>query len=139
MPSAHIARFTRLALSGRPAAIRRMRSSPVPKLARSSPVSAPRPISVTRRPAAAAACARASSYCPTAPNAGGIQSQVMMRGEGLKLGRWGAAREAALLSVGYDTLCRSAELASMTVADVEPDAGVIIILRAKNDPFGDGR
>lgn len=48
-------------------------------------------------------------------------------------------RDAALLSVGYDTLCRSSELAWMRVEDVRLDQARIYIPRSKNDPFGDGR
>ena len=48
-------------------------------------------------------------------------------------------RDAALLSVGYDTLCRSSELSWMRVEDVHSEPRRIYIPRAKNDPFGDGR
>lgn len=48
-------------------------------------------------------------------------------------------RDAALLSVGYDTLCRSAELSWMRVEDVHLEEAKIYIPRSKSDPFGDGR
>ncbi len=48
-------------------------------------------------------------------------------------------RDAALISVGYDTLCRSAEIAWMQVEHVDLEAQTIYIPRAKNDPFSDGR
>lgn len=48
-------------------------------------------------------------------------------------------RDAALISVGYDTLCRSAELCWMRVQDVDFQARAAYVARAKNDPFGDGR
>lgn len=48
-------------------------------------------------------------------------------------------RDAALLSVGYDTLCRSSELSWMRREDVFLDKAKIYIPRSKNDPFGDGR
>lgn len=48
-------------------------------------------------------------------------------------------RDAALLSVGYDTLCRSSELSWMRAEDVHLEHSRIYIPRAKNDPFGDGR
>lgn len=48
-------------------------------------------------------------------------------------------RDAALLSVGYDTLCRSSELSWMRVEDVCLDLAKVYIPRSKNDPFGDGR
>ena len=48
-------------------------------------------------------------------------------------------RDAALLSVGYDTLCRSSELSWMRVEDVRLDEARIYIPRTKSDPFGDVR
>lgn len=48
-------------------------------------------------------------------------------------------RDAALLSVGYDTLCRSSELACMRVEDLQMPQARVYVARAKNDPFGDGR
>jgi integrase len=48
-------------------------------------------------------------------------------------------RDAALISVGYDTLCRSAELAWMRVEHVDLESHTVYIPRAKNDPFADGR
>ena len=48
-------------------------------------------------------------------------------------------RDAALLCVGYDTLCRSSELTWMCIEDVQHDLSRICIPRAKSDPFGDGR
>lgn len=48
-------------------------------------------------------------------------------------------RDAALLSVGYDTLCRSSELSWMRVEDVRLAETRIYIPRSKSDPFGDGR
>ena len=48
-------------------------------------------------------------------------------------------RDAALLSVGYDTLCRSSELSWMRVEDVHLNESRVYIPKSKNDPFGDGR
>ena len=48
-------------------------------------------------------------------------------------------RDAALLIVGYDTLCRSSELSWMRVEDVRLDEARVYIPRSKSDPFGDGR
>lgn len=48
-------------------------------------------------------------------------------------------RDAALLSIGYDTLCRSSELSWMRVKHVQLEKSCVYIPRAKNDPFGDGR
>jgi len=51
------------------------------------------------------------------------------------------ARDAALISTGYDTLCRSSELAVIQVEHVCFSARVasIFIPLSKSDPFGDGR
>ena len=48
-------------------------------------------------------------------------------------------RDAALFSVGYDTLCRSSELAAMHVEHLNKDLGSMFVPRSKSDPFGDGR
>jgi integrase len=51
-------------------------------------------------------------------------------------------RNRALIGVGYDTLCRRAELVSLRLEDLAPlenGAMSILVRRAKNDPFGDGR
>ena len=53
------------------------------------------------------------------------------------------ARDAALISVGYDTLCRSSELAAMSVEHIRfNEDGVpdfVLIPRSKSDIEGDGR
>ena len=52
------------------------------------------------------------------------------------------ARAAAIISVGYDTLCRSCELAAMQVDQMRsngPDNSSILIPRSKGDQAGDGR
>lgn len=48
-------------------------------------------------------------------------------------------RDAALISVGYDTLCRSSELSWMKVDHIDLASQTVYIPRSKNDPFGDGR
>lgn len=50
-------------------------------------------------------------------------------------------RDAALISIGYDTLCRSAELSAMRVEHLTLDgqAGSILIPRSKSDATGEGR
>ena len=51
-------------------------------------------------------------------------------------------RDAAMLSVGYDTLCRRSELVALRAEDIEPrpsGGANILVRRAKNDPDGMGR
>ena len=52
-------------------------------------------------------------------------------------------RDRAMIAIGYDTLCRRAELVGLRVEDLSVAASgrgaTILILRAKNDPFGSGR
>lgn len=51
-------------------------------------------------------------------------------------------RDRALISIGYDTLCRRSELIALRVEDLKrlPDGAMLaIVRRAKNDPFGNGR
>jgi integrase len=51
-------------------------------------------------------------------------------------------RDAALIALAYDTLCRASELVSFTVSDLERDesdgSGVIFIRRSKTDQEGEG-
>ncbi|MBY6016072.1 site-specific integrase [Qipengyuania gaetbuli] len=48
-------------------------------------------------------------------------------------------RDAALLSVGYDTLCRSSELVLLRVEHLSPCRSRLLVPRSKNDQFGEGR
>jgi site-specific recombinase XerD len=51
-------------------------------------------------------------------------------------------RNRAVIAVGYDTLCRRSELVGLRVEDLsklKAGAMSILVRRAKNDPFGDGR
>jgi integrase/recombinase XerD len=51
-------------------------------------------------------------------------------------------RDTALISVGYDTLCRSSELAMMEVHHVtfsDDNTATILVPRSKSDVAGDGR
>lgn len=51
-------------------------------------------------------------------------------------------RDAALISVGYDTLCRSSEISAMRVEHLRLDAdnaGSVLIPRSKSDVSGQGR
>ncbi|MBI1867946.1 MAG: tyrosine-type recombinase/integrase [Methylocystis sp.] len=51
-------------------------------------------------------------------------------------------RDRAMIALGYDTLCRRAELVGLRVEDLTPSshgATQILIRRSKNDPYGEGR
>ncbi len=51
-------------------------------------------------------------------------------------------RDRALIALGYDTLCRRAELVGLRVEDIAPAArnsGQILVRRSKSDPYGSGR
>ncbi|WEK03797.1 MAG: tyrosine-type recombinase/integrase [Candidatus Devosia phytovorans] len=51
-------------------------------------------------------------------------------------------RDRALVSVGFDTLCRRGELVALHFEDIEPNhfgTASLLIRRAKNDPEGAGR
>jgi integrase len=50
-------------------------------------------------------------------------------------------RDAAIISIGDDTLCRSCELVSIEIRDLDlqEDSGSVLIRRAKSDQAGDGR
>ncbi|MDO8380299.1 tyrosine-type recombinase/integrase [Phenylobacterium sp.] len=51
-------------------------------------------------------------------------------------------RDRAMIAIGYDTLCRRSELVCLRLEDLTrlPDGGAkILVRRAKNDQFGDGR
>lgn len=48
-------------------------------------------------------------------------------------------RDAALIGLGHDTLCRSSELAWMMVHHIDLNGRTAYIPRSKSDPFADGR
>ena len=51
-------------------------------------------------------------------------------------------RDRAMIALGYDTLCRRAELVALCVEDLTQSASgsaQILIRRSKNDPYGNGR
>lgn len=48
-------------------------------------------------------------------------------------------RDAALLAVGYDTLCRSSELVLLRVEHLNPCCSRLLVPRSKSDQFGEGR
>lgn len=51
-------------------------------------------------------------------------------------------RNKAIISVGYDTLCRRSEIIALRWEDIttnETKSGQILVRRSKNDPFGAGR
>lgn len=49
------------------------------------------------------------------------------------------SRDAALISLGYDTLCRSSELAAIEVCHLSDDYSTVLVPRAKGDQCGAGR
>lgn len=51
-------------------------------------------------------------------------------------------RNQAMIALGYDTLCRRSELVALRVEDIVPiptGGAMVLVRRAKNDPFGRGR
>jgi integrase/recombinase XerD len=86
---------------------------------------------------------RASRLKPRRPKqVRGLTSAILAKIIGASPITLAGFRDAALISVSYDTLCRSSELAVMEVHDVtfEADgAATIIIPRSKSDVAGDGR
>jgi integrase len=51
-------------------------------------------------------------------------------------------RDRAMIALGYDTLCRRAELVGLRAEDLTPSSlgsARILIRRSKNDPYGEGR
>ena len=69
----------------------------------------------------------------------GLTSELLAKIVAACPGNLRGLRDAALLSVGYDTLCRSYELAAMHVEHLNEDCSRIRIPITKSDPFGDGR
>lgn len=69
----------------------------------------------------------------------GLTSELLMKIVATCPGTLSGLRDAALLSVGYDTLCRSYELAAMQAQHLNEDRSRIRVPVAKSDPFGDGR
>ena len=71
----------------------------------------------------------------------GLTSQILQQIVDACPNTLSGARDAALISTGYDTLCRSSELAAMQVEHLRFKARVISIFipLSKSDPFGDGR
>ena len=82
---------------------------------------------------------------PGQKKAGRGQSAAMRRGAlDQALGGMGAGladlRDAALISLAYDTLCRASEVAALRVRDLEngPDGASVRITRSKTDQTGQG-
>ncbi|MBU1605933.1 MAG: site-specific integrase [Alphaproteobacteria bacterium] len=71
--------------------------------------------------------------------AAGLTSELLVKMVAACPATLSGLRDAALLSVGYDTLCRSYELAAMQVEHLNEDCTRIRIHISKSDPFGDGR
>jgi integrase/recombinase XerD len=84
--------------------------------------------------------ARRKSRRPT--QASGLTSEVLNRIIGALPNTPAGLRDGALISVGYDTLCRSCELAAMNLEHLRmPASGdwSVLIARSKGDQAGDGR
>jgi len=100
----------------------------------------PRPTAASVVHLALRRAARRKSRRPT--QAIGLTSEILKRiMDGLPETPAGL-RDAALISVGYDTLCRSCERAAMTVENLRMAPGgewSVLIGRSKGDPVGDGR
>jgi integrase/recombinase XerD len=69
----------------------------------------------------------------------GLSSGLLRRIVGACPNTLAGLRDAALFSVGYDTLCRSSELVAMRVEHLSDDLSSIEVPRSKSDPFGNGR
>lgn len=83
---------------------------------------------------------RAARERPARPKQSlGLTSDIMGRMLAACPNTMAGMRDACLISLGYDTLCRSVELAAMRVEHLAPDGGTILVPRAKSDPFGEGR
>jgi len=83
---------------------------------------------------------RRKSRRPTQAN--GLTSEILSRILGALPETPAGLRDAALISVGYDTLCRSYELAAIKVEHLRMSASgdwSVLIARSKGDQAGDGR
>jgi len=69
----------------------------------------------------------------------GVTQEIRSRVIGQNLEDLAQLRDATLISIGYDTLCRSSELAAMKTEHIDCDAGKVLIPRSKADTAGDGR
>jgi integrase/recombinase XerD len=72
----------------------------------------------------------------------GLTSTFKLKLIGACPGNLRGFRDRALIAVGYDTLCRRAELVELQVDDmtVKTDgSGTILVRKSKTDKFGDGR
>jgi integrase/recombinase XerD len=72
----------------------------------------------------------------------GLTNAIRARVAASCLGTVAGLRDAALISVGYDTLCRSSELSAMGVEHIRFDTegtATLVIPRTKSDPGGAGR
>jgi len=100
----------------------------------------PRPTAASVVHLALRRAARRKSRRPT--QAIGLTSEILNRIiDGLPETPAGL-RDAALISVGYDTLCRSCELVAMSVENLQMPPGgewSVLIGRSKGDQAGDGR
>jgi len=86
---------------------------------------------------------RASRTKPSRPKqVGGLTNAIRLKILNACPKTLAGVRDAALISVGYDTLCRSSEIAAMRVEHVtigSDGTAMIIIPRSKSDAAGNGR
>jgi integrase/recombinase XerD len=86
---------------------------------------------------------RASRKKPSRPKqVGGLTNAIRLKILNACPDTLACVRDAALISVGYDTLCRSSEIAAMRVEHVtigSDGMAMIIIPRSKSDAAGNGR
>jgi integrase len=69
----------------------------------------------------------------------GVTKEIRSKVIGYTCENLAQLRDATLISVGYDTLCRSCELAALKVEHIDCGSGKILIPRSKADTAGDGR
>jgi integrase len=69
----------------------------------------------------------------------GLTNQIRTKVINGKCASLAELRDATLISVGYDTLCRSSELAAMRIEHLDVPNAKILIPRSKSDAAGAGR
>jgi integrase len=83
---------------------------------------------------------RAARKKPSRPKqVAGLTNHIRTKVISCKCQSLAELRDATLISVGYDTLCRSSELAAMRIEHLDLHHGKILIPRSKSDTTGAGR